>query len=372
MSTVPEKAQVCKSFNFEAETKYAPKVPTWTVSAFSKRRDSFITHRAFCEALGIGSEMKYSPTASDMGVGSSKSTANRNNPRQMGVPVAHCGSQVSSIQNLTRNALTSTHAVSQLSQISVDSLMNRHSMDLNHYKPSPFVTTPYEQQNRHNNQGNVDPNFITNLTNNTTTPCNNTETYNIYMGNFKNYEIGKGSNLFSGGSSVYHPASVYFPRSDTNVIPQLSATALLQKAALIGSTSSNINATNVSRVYASTSLSDPIGGRTFEKERFLVGSKMCNSSESNEHDNMNVLLNSFSNNGNESLIFTQYAGTTYEQEVSYQDGHGSNSGRYDEHQYSQSIGSSTGFQQSRGIAFTRDFLGVGGAIVGDTSSDEPP
>ncbi|GJY30910.1 hypothetical protein Tco_0414405 [Tanacetum coccineum] len=39
----------------------------------------------------------------------------------------------------------------------------------------------------------------------TTTPCNNTETYNIsYMGNFKKYEIGKGSNLLSGGSSVYH------------------------------------------------------------------------------------------------------------------------------------------------------------------------
>ncbi|PWA76522.1 protein indeterminate-domain 5, chloroplastic [Artemisia annua] len=308
-------------------------------------RDRFISHRAFCEALG---QVKYSQTSSAMG-SSSKSTINRNNP-SLSVPVTHSGSQISSIQILTSNSPGITHGESWLNQISLNSLMNRPSIDINCYKPSQaFVTVPTQQENKHKNQGNVSTKFFTNLLTNTTTPCykNNFS----LTGNVKNYENGEGPSLFSSGGSVSdHPAPIYLSRSHTAVMPQRSATALLQKAGMIGSTSSNTSATNFSRGYASSSLSSPIGGTTFESAKIPVGSK--------SYDNMDELLNSFSSNGNGSSIFTQYAGATYEKVASYQD-------------QSQNIGSKISLQQSRGVTVTRDFLGVGDAIVGDLSSDGP-
>ncbi|PWA87305.1 protein indeterminate-domain 5, chloroplastic [Artemisia annua] len=312
---------------------------------FFSRRDRFISHRAFCEALN---QVKYSQTSSAMG-SSSKSTINRNNP-SLSVPVTHLGSQISSIQILTSNSPGITHGESWLNQISLNSLMNRPSIDINCYKPSQaFVTVPTQQENKHKNQGNVSTKFFTNLLTNTTTPCykNNFS----LTGNVKNYENGEGPSLFSSGGSVSdHPAPIYLSRSHTAVMPQRSATALLQKAGMIGSTSSNTSATNFSRGYASSSLSSPIGGTTFESAKIPVGSK--------SYDNMDELLNSFSSNGNGSSIFTQYAGATYEKVASYQD-------------QSQNIGSKISLQQSRGVTVTRDFLGVGDAIVGDLSSDGP-
>ncbi|PWA42197.1 protein indeterminate-domain 5, chloroplastic [Artemisia annua] len=288
-----------------------------------KMRDRFISHRALCQAFG---QINYSQTSSAMG-SSSKTTTNRNNP-SLSVPVTHSGSQISSIQNLTSNSPGITHGESWLNKISLNSLMNRSSVDLNRYMPSQaFVRAPSQQENDDKNQGNVNTKFLTSILTNTTTPCNKNN-FSL-TGNVKNYENGEGPSLLSsGGSMSDHSAPIYLSRSHTAVTPQLSATAQLQKAGMIGSTSSNTSATNLSLGYASSSLSGPIGGTTFETAKFPVGSK--------SFDNKDELLNSFISNGNGSSTFTHYAGATYEQEASYQD-------------QSQSIGSKT--------LVTRDFLG---------------
>ncbi|GJS82865.1 hypothetical protein Tco_0749406 [Tanacetum coccineum] len=225
--------------------------------------------------------------------------------------------------------------------------MNRPSIDLNCYKPSQaFVTVPLQQENKQKSQGNVNTKFFTNLLTNTTTPSKKNN-FSL-MRNVKNYENGDGSSLFSVGGCVSDQSALnYLSRSHTTVTPELSATALLKKARMIGSTSSNTSTTSLSRAYATSSLSGPT---TFESANFLVGSK--------SYDNMDEQVNSFSNSGNGSSIFTQYAGATYEQKASYQD-------------QSQNIGSKISFQPSRGVAFTRDFLGVGNEIAGDLSSDGP-
>lgn len=279
------------------------------------RRDSFISHRAFCDALAEG----ITPL-NPVGVSSfTKNTRNHNHHSQ----------------NLTHSSTEIKPGVSQLGPKSYDNVITRSSMDLNYYKPSlDFLGSSSDQQNRQKYQEKVETSYFTNLVNNTNPPHNNMQLYNLnFMGHPINFEAS---------------------------VTQLSATALLQKAALLGSTSSNNSSTNFTLGYPSSSSSGgALGGIKSEGNNFTLGSGHF---------------------GLGSSIFNQYAGATNKHEDNYQHGHDSGSGGYDdegrtinseEELQPQNTSFNMGFRQFSGVKTTRDFLGVGGEMVGNISHDGP-
>ncbi|XP_076904402.1 uncharacterized protein LOC143559828 [Bidens hawaiensis] len=164
------------------------------------RRDSFITHRAFCEALAGGGLLLRGPAN---GAGSSINT-----PMSLSLTDTSTGTNAPSIINLTH---TNTSPAINVSQLGRNNSMVRPTMGFNSYRPSmPF----FDQQNQYIYQGHFDTRFFN-------------------MNNFRNYtENGEGSTLFSHKDSA--PA----------VLPQLSAAELIRKASLLGSNWSNYNSAN--------------------------------------------------------------------------------------------------------------------------------
>ncbi|KAJ0843337.1 putative transcription factor C2H2 family [Helianthus annuus] len=265
---------------------------------FFSRHDSFISHKALCEALTNGDLFKLPTTVTPTGVGPAIST-------QMSLGLPDFSTGVPSVQNHIR---TSPAIESKLGRTSE----NNNVTGFNCYRPSPPLFVPsLDQQNRVKYQGNFDSRVFTNLT---------TTQHNM-------------------GSAA--------------MMPQLSATALLHKASLLGSTWSNYNSdNNFARPYA-TSFSNVhmdgtngrLGFRNFDR----------NGIESN-------IPNYLSNNEVGPSMLNLNASAPYEQEDSNHGGIDSRSGGYND-EWNMS------FQQSKGATFTRDFLGVGGGI--NVSSDDP-
>ncbi|KAI3506281.1 hypothetical protein L1887_28638 [Cichorium endivia] len=355
-----EEENVNQAMNIQQDIHLAPPAQPQNVPHLKKRRnpprvpckrDSFITHRAFCDALAEGV----------------LNTGNQNNPSQMNINLPQLGSQVPSTQNLTGNSSEITPGVSQMGQKSYNNVMIRTSTELNYHKTPPTMFGPSSVQgNNHKYQENLNTRFFTNLVNSTTTSHNNMQLYNLsFMGNIWNSGSGEGSTLLSGGR-LDHSASLYLS-SHTSGMLQLSATGLLQKAAILGSTSSTTSVTNFARRYVSSSSVGAVGSTKSER-RFLFGSSHFGNSGSNgHHTNMNELLNSFSSSGVGSSIFNQCTGATNEQ------------GDDDEWKTSNSVEQpppqnprfNMGFEQFSGVKTTRDFLGVGVEVVDNRSSDGP-
>nr|XP_043639342.1 protein indeterminate-domain 4, chloroplastic-like [Erigeron canadensis] len=279
------------------------------------RRDSFISHRAFCEALAQAGPMSSKAVAS----------SSRNPP----------------------------------------SLMIKPSIGPNPYKASKthFMPSTY-QSNEHIYEAKSDTMFLTNLLNNTTTmPKDNN--FSFIRSNM-NSGKDRTSMVIGGGNVSSDPSSAHYLSSHTRVMPQLPATTLLQKAALIGSTSSNNSANKFAGFNPSASSSTP----KYEQGKCLFGSENLGSSDSK----MIELLNSFSSSGAGSSIYNLSYGAAYGQEESRNGGY-DNTWKLDNSEEQNRLRNGTlsnmGIQQSTGVRFTRDFLGVGEKIVRDIRSEGP-
>ncbi|XP_022776519.1 protein indeterminate-domain 5, chloroplastic-like [Durio zibethinus] len=357
------------------------------------RRDSFITHRAFCDALAQESA-RHPPSLNSIGnhlYGSSN----------MSLGLSDVGTQISSIQdqnNQTGDILrlgggarstqfdhllppsmgSSSPFRSQQPMVSSAAFFMQESNQNFNQEHQPqqgllgdnksfqgLMQFPNMQNNTSNNPSAANLfnlSFLSNSSNtNSINNSNNANTANnltssglLISDHFNNENSGGGtseaSNLFSNnimGDQITSNIHSLFSSSVQNnkMVPQMSATALLQKAAQIGSSSSNNN--NSASLLRSFSTSSPSGTKPLN-----IGGILVDSTGSNLHELMNSIASA------NSSIFGGGSGGVN----TYSTGHGQenpyiNRSRMEQEkqQQQQNLNVSVGGSDR----LTRDFLGVG-------------
>ncbi|KAL5760679.1 hypothetical protein ACOSQ2_019517 [Xanthoceras sorbifolium] len=356
------------------------------------RRDSFITHRAFCDALAQESA-RHPPTLSSIGshlYGSSN----------MGLGLSQVGPQLTSIKDQTSQSsdilrLGGGGGGSRSTQF--DNLLPPSMGSSSSFRPPHTMAPPafFMQESNHNyqedhqshqgllqnkpfhglmqfpdhqnNTSNPPPganlfnlNFLSNSTS-TTSSLNNGNNTNNTNSNLQSSSLlissagggVEGSNNLFSNSIINDQISSGVPSlfsssvQNDNIVSHMSATALLQKAAQMGSTSSSNNTASLLRSFGSSSSSGskPNFGGIFGGEN---------------DNNLQDLMNSFAT-GNSSSIFGAGSGgevnaysSGHAQEHAY-GGFNANGNNIESklHQNLNNI-SSGGSDRT-----TRDFLGVG-------------
>ncbi|KAL5554141.1 hypothetical protein UlMin_041542 [Ulmus minor] len=326
------------------------------------RRDSLITHRAFCDALA--QETARHPTSLNT-IGGHFYGNNH-----MGLGLSHMGtSQFSSLQSLNHSP---TNNMLRLGGTKLE----HHLLPNN---PSSFVQPPPQNMPSsaffmHDapNQGfqehqpflNKPMHVLSQLpdlqanANSSAAPDAATATSLFNLFNTGNGGGGQGVNLFSNniGDHIGSGMSSLFGNSigqeNINNLPQMSATALLQKAAQIDSTSSIDTSSLIRSLHSSSTR----GGSTSDKELIssnnigsdfgsdIVGDNLRAQMGSENH--LQGLMSSFAN-GSSSNIFGGGQRNDF--------GHHAFNGHLDETKLHQNLGVSFGGSDK----LTLDFLGVG-------------
>ncbi|GMP59547.1 hypothetical protein CsSME_00022791 [Camellia sinensis var. sinensis] len=378
------------------------------------RRDSFITHRAFCDALA--QETARHPSSLST-IGSHLYGSNN-----MSLGLSQVGSQVSSLQSHhhhpSTNLLRFGTADSAVVGAKYEQIIPPNPSSLNHplqSMPSHALFIPdsnqgyQEQQQQHqhglvpnksfiglmqlpdlqtntNNSSSaaanlINPGFFSGSCTTTTSTMNNfnsaTENHNnthLLSPDFlmpdHQFKNGSGGSLFhgnnmsdsvgnSGLSSLYNNTS---PQHES-LPPAMSATALLQKAAQMGSTTSTNNGASLLKGLANSSSTT---GAESERQLVSLNFRGNNKRGGNEH-RLQGLMNSLANatssapmfcsgstEGDNSYIRFDGSENTFEQQ------HNSvNFGHMDESKLHQNFTLSIGGSNR----MTLDFLGLGGGMV---------
>ncbi|KAL2324023.1 hypothetical protein Fmac_023081 [Flemingia macrophylla] len=328
------------------------------------RRDSFITHRAFCDALA--QESARQPPNLGGGIGNHLfGTTN------MALNLSQVGSQISNIQDPTAqqsellrlggtaartgqfdHILGSPFRPSQQPFFMSESNQNYHPEQQGLVSNKPFqqglMQLSDHLTNNHHNSMNNSPFNLPFLSNNTT---------NTIAEHFSNTNNGGGNNNNSEGANFFTTSSapsLYSNSINNNngsAISHMSATALLQKAAQMGASSSNGTASLLKSFGSASSSSGPKSEHRPMVAAANYGGGMFGGNVNDQsNSNLQDLMNSFAVGGNSS-IFEGGSSGGFSVAGFEAYNHGNNKDPKVHPMSSSSIGGSD--------RFTRDFLGVG-------------
>ncbi|KAI5580048.1 hypothetical protein BDE02_08G129500 [Populus trichocarpa] len=341
------------------------------------RRDSFITHRAFCDALA--QESARHPTSLNT-IGT-----NLYGNNHMSLGLSQVGSQISQLQvhhpsanNMLRlgnaGAAKFEHLIPPPNPSSIP-MMHSSGFFMGDANQGPFpnkslqglMQLPDLQSNTNNSSASnlFNLGFFPNNSNASRVSSNenaNTGSTSLVNSGFLNANLfsnvngaDQGTTLFSSNMGGDHVGSgtmsSLFNTSMQNISPYMSATALLQKAAQMGSTTSSNSPTSLLKGLGSSSTTGAKSVRPHVSTNFgssfgnpTVGESLETQMESESQ--FQGLMNSLANGS--SSIFGN------EQDNSYTGFNSSNFSKVGEEKLHQSLAGSD--------KLTLDFLGVGGRV----------